>query len=191
MESTRRQYNFVPHEIFNWQDINVILKGVTNFVHVSEKSDEQWIVETTRKIGDWRSLIRTTYMRWRIAVDALERAAITCAQLPESECFVVTTLRPGDKTVEESVLGEWTGPEAAANHQQTAALLPAYGITDLLGAWEEIQFEMYRIFLNHHPQQLMKGENKDLRQLYYARHKGAGATELWQTSWQVRLESDS
>jgi hypothetical protein len=75
MKSTRQQSNFVPHEIFDWNNINVIARGVTNLVHVSDKDEEQWIVETTRKIGDWRSLICTTYMRWSIAIDALHQAA--------------------------------------------------------------------------------------------------------------------
>jgi hypothetical protein len=98
------------------------------------------------------------------------------------------TLRPGKRGAEEIVLGEWTGAEAARNHNQTAQLLPAYGVTDLVGAWEEIQFEMYRIFLNSHPQLLVKDEYKILRPIYYARRKDLNSEEAWQTAWKERLD---
>jgi hypothetical protein len=182
MLSIRQQTNFVPHEVLEWDDINVILKGVQNIVHVSEKPEEQWIVGTTEKIGDWRSLVRTTYMRWYIAIDALEQAARACSNMPTPHSVVVPAIRAGEHGPEEVPLGEWTGEEAARHQHETATLLPAYGITDLLGSWEEIQFEMYRIFLNYHPQPLMKGEHRFLRQIYYARHKSNEAAALWQSS---------
>jgi hypothetical protein len=188
MRSTRQQSNFTPQEIVDWDDVYALAGRVTNLIHVSEKPGEQWIVETTKGIGDWRAVIRTTHMRWRIAIDALLQAAEDCSRLPDSQCFSVTALRAGERGAEEIVLGEWSGEEAASNHCQTAQLLPAYGIADILGAWEETQFAMYRIFLNYHPQALMKGEHKNLRPIYYSRHKNAAGADAWHCAWKQRLD---
>ncbi|WP_207460534.1 hypothetical protein [Azospirillum sp. SYSU D00513] len=185
--SFRQSVNFVPHEQVDWRVFDPTLQRITNFMHVSNKPEEQWIVETTRAIGDWRSLVRTTFMRTILAIDALEAAATACAAKPE-EPISINTLRPSHWGAKEVILHSWTGAEAAGNHRHTAALLPAYGITDLVGAWEEITLSMYRIFLTHHPQLLMTGDHKQMRRLYYDRNKDKAAEEAWSSAWTSRLE---
>jgi hypothetical protein len=185
--SIRQGVNIVPHEFVDWREFDPTLQRITNFVHVSDKPDEQWIVETTRAIGDWRSLVRTTYMHTVLAIDALEKTAASCADQSE-KLISVTTLRPGDWGADEVILHAWTGGEAAENHLRTAALLPAYGVADLVGAWEEITLAMYRIFLIHHPQLLMSGDYKPMRRIYYDRHKDEAASVAWAAAWENRLD---
>ena len=53
--SIRERINFIPHNMKEWNDPALASQGITNLVHESDNPDEQWVVDITKKIGDWRS----------------------------------------------------------------------------------------------------------------------------------------
>jgi len=173
----------------DFSDVRALDGAVTNIVVTSKTGDQEWIAASTKKIGDWRSLMRTTYMRWMLSCHALERAAAECDSFSLDDRFPIRTLRVGPAGLEEAVIGEWTGGEAAANQRKTASLLPAYGVVDLIGAWEETTFGFYRVFLDAHPQILMKDNYKHLRKIYWDRNKDSEAATSWDEAWRERVDT--
>jgi hypothetical protein len=163
---------------------------ITNFVHKARRAEELWIQETTSKIGDWRSVTRSTYIRWALCINGLLLAARNYVEWEPDRQFKINALRVQDKKPELAPIAIWTGKEAAENHERTAELVAAYGMLDLFGALEEILFQAYRIFLEHHPSTLLKGaEQKGLRQLYYAQRRNPALSEEWLVAWRERLDS--
>ena len=184
--SVRDHVSFVPHVHRTWDDPALLMEGVTNITHKSDKPEEQWIVDTTRKLGDWRSKTRSTYMRWALAINGLLHAEEDYKSWAEDRRFQVRTIRATSMVV----LAEWSGEQAAINHNEASKLISGYGVADLFGCLEEIVFEAYRIFLDYHPTKILGGaEFKALRQLYHRSKRDAVLQEEWQAQWTERVEN--
>ncbi|MBM6581668.1 hypothetical protein ILT44_15835 [Microvirga sp. BT689] len=160
---------------------------MTNLIHRAATEDEAWIEEMTTKVGDWRSLSRSVYLRWAITINASELAESRYRALDPDQGLHTTTLRVVDGAPRLVPLAVWTGPEAADNYRQTTPLIAAYGVADLYGALEDIVFDAYEVFLRHHPETIIQGpEFLELRRLHRRRTGSAEALQAWQAAWAVR-----
>ena len=70
MTSIRQRALFVPQKHFEKLPSDEE-GGVTNFIHRTDDPAEKWIEETTAKIGDWKNLSRSIYLRWAITINAM------------------------------------------------------------------------------------------------------------------------
>ena len=188
--SIRDRVNFVPHVRREWSDPVLLETGVANVIHESKKPEEQWITETTKRIGEWRSKAHSTYMRWALSINGLLVAERTYRDWPADKQFFVTSLRWRDGAAVRVPVAEWSGAEAADNHRATAELIAGYGICDLYGCLDEIIFSAYGIYIDHHPHHLLAGpEFKELRILRKAAKRDPSLAEEWETRWKERVDA--
>ncbi len=182
---TRERLNFVPHHFKDWDDPTLATQKVSNFVLESKVVEEQWVVEITRRIGQWRSKSRSTYIRWALTINGLYLGEEKYGKWGAKQRFVVHTMRRNSIVP----LAEWSGEEAAKNHKATAELVSAFGVVDLYGCLEEIVFDAYRLFLHHHPLEILPNPDyRELRQLYHRAKEDAAVRNQWESEWNRRLD---
>ena len=193
MNGPRGDVDMVGHNIFLVPEHPVgNLPPINNVIYRARKPEEQWVEDVTRRIGDWRAKLRSTYIRWALAINGLEVAANRYAE-PEwgqNNKFYVSSLRP-DQTGHLSItpIALWDGTTASKNHRETMPMLAAFGIIDLYARLEEIVFEMYRMFLNHNRQVLLRGDDfQDLRRLRREAENDPAKRPDWEQAWQERLD---
>jgi hypothetical protein len=180
---------FVPHFRIPWQDGVAAIVQPNNLVHRARNADEAWIEEATGKIGDWRSLTRSVYIRWAITINASALAEQRYRDMREDQALRTNTLRVVHGHPEQTILAIWPAPEAAGHYATVTPLIAAYGAADLFGALEDVLFDLYEIFLRHNPEPLMRGaEFRDLRRSWHRRGDNPEAAEAWQTAWAARFD---
>lgn len=186
----RQRAVFVPHVRIPWQDGVAAIIQPDNLVHRARNAEEAWIEEATGKIGEWRSLTRSVYIRWAITINASVLAEQRYRDMPEDQALRTNTLRVVDGRPEQAVLAIWPAPEAAGHYAAVTPLIAAYGAADLFGALEDVLFDLYEIFLRHNPEPLMRGtEFRDLRRSWHRRGDSPEAAEAWQTTWAARFDT--
>lgn len=167
---------------------------VNNVICKSGSEKGAWVEQATTDIGEWRAVFRSTYFRWALAINGVHVAAERYrdpAWQNLGKTFVVRSLRAAPSGQAQLLhLAEWDGETAAKNHLNTQPMLVAYGIIDIAACFEEWVFDVYRCYLNQHPDSLIRGDDfKDLRRL---RKNSAGdeiAANEWSERWQERLDS--
>lgn len=189
LRNLRQRAVFVPHFRIPWQDGVAAIVQPNNLVHRARNADEAWIEEATGKIGDWRSLTRSVYIRWAITINASALAEQRYRDMREDQALRTNTLRVVHGHPEQTILAIWPAPEAAGHYATVTPLIAAYGAADLFGALEDVLFDLYEIFLRHNPEPLMRGaEFRDLRRSWHRRGDNPEAAEAWQTAWAARFD---
>ncbi len=189
----RGRADFVGHKLFPVAAIILDPTIPVNNIIVAASSERgRWLEEAMTAIGEWRATIRSTYIRWAIAINGLFVAGekYRDPQWQSEKQFVVGSLR-SDKTgqAELVTIAQWRGEEASRRHLETVPMLVAYGAIDLFACLEEWLFSMYRVFLNHHPDGLLKGDDfQPLRQLRRKAQTDASFQPAWNDEWQKRLD---
>lgn len=167
-----------------------VSEAPANIILRSDDPALAWVFETTSKIGDWRSECRSTYIRWALCINGLHVAADSyAARKEEAKEFVVRSVRPDTQgRASETVIAKWMFDEASRNHLAALPMLAAYGIIDLFACLEELLFEAYLIWHNHHPLGVLAAgpDRKELRKLYRARGESEEALSLWTQAWEQR-----
>lgn len=200
MSDSRGDVDLVGHNVMFVPEPNVgPLPPIDNIIVKATKPEEQWAEEAMKTIGGWRAKLRSTYIRWALAINALEVAGKKYAD-PDwartHKSFVVSSLRPsgagsdsgGRAHVDSAIIAEWDGPTASQAHFKTMPMLAAFGIIDLYANLEEVVFDLYKLFLNHNPEHLLKGDDfKDLRRLKREAEAEAEKRSAWESAWQERL----
>jgi hypothetical protein len=182
----RSQVNFVPHVHLLPIEGDNNCPPITNVIVRVNDSEDKWIEETTEKIGDWRSLSRTTYIRWSLAINGLMVASERYQDWPGDRKFVVKTMRIDG----EASIAEWSGETTSEHCKSTAELIAANCIVDLYGCLEEVVFEAYRIYLNHNPLAILPGDCfRELRRLFRKFQAGEEGGEAWPEQWEKRVTS--
>jgi hypothetical protein len=185
VQSIRKRASFAPQTRIDWKDRD--LHSITNVLHETDKEEERWIAESTARLGDWRDMSRTVYLRWSLTMNAMEIARDHYAALPNDRALQTVTLRAPDGLARQVPLAIWSGPEASKNYAASQELVAAYGFADLYGVIEDITFDAYEIYLRHHPEPLMQGANyKSLRQAWRGREKNQDA---WRRAWSERYDA--
>lgn len=185
-ESLRRRAGFKKHPHQDW----VGRKGEGSFDIILEKGDKTpgWIADTTRKIPEWRRDVKDVYLRWAITINAMHVARDRYQSHPELG-LETKTFRAPDGRAEIVVLETWTAADTARNYDLSMPSLSAFALTDLYGLLEEIIFEMYLIYLNDDPSDLIKGDEfRELRRLHRRKDQGRDAATEWETAWASRLQ---
>lgn len=186
MSYSRGSFDLVGHNIiFIPEGYIDHLPPINNIIIKATHPEEQWIEDVTEQIGDWRAKLRSTYIRWSLAINGLHVAAEKYAdpEWAKQHRFVVESLRPDD-----SVIANWDGQTASEAHRKTVPMLTAFGIIDLYANLEEVIFSLYRTYLNYHPNKILEGDDfKELRQLQRQAKTDASQRAVWEKAWQEQL----
>ena len=184
-ESIRKRISFNPQRKVDWRDSSV--KSIQNIIHVAGSPDEHWIAETTEKIGDWRNIARSVYIRWAITINAMEVSQNYYKKLSPETALETKAMRVKDGVPCLVNMATWTGAEASENYQIAQQPISAYAFTDMYGVIEDIIFDSYGIFLENNPLTILKGTDfKAQRKLFHSRNK---KPDEWQEAWRIRYNS--
>jgi len=186
--SIRNSVSLDSHTRFQIEDVAKAGLPVTNVIVVADGDAEKtWMEAVTSKIGDWRAFARSVYIRWAITINAMHVAEARYRNQPLA--LTVHALRMENGALGPKVLKAWAGPEAADAYIQALSLVPSYALVDLYGTLEEIVFDFYEIYLRHHPQPLLRGDEfGELRRFYARRNSSAEAEAAWRAAWEVRFK---
>lgn len=185
-KSIRTRALFVPPNHIT-EDVASGNMEITNLIFESTEDKNIWIHETTSKIGDWRNISRSVYLRWAITINAMFISANHYDALADDKRVQTKTMRVLHGDPVSAPLANWTGPEAAEHYRSSVKLIAAYGVSDLVGAIEEIIFECFEIFLRHDPSKFTSGrENKEFRRAYNRRNEVGSS---WPEVWKERYDS--
>jgi hypothetical protein len=186
----RQRAVFVPHVRIPWQEGIAAIVQPDNLVHRARNADEAWIEEATGKIGEWRSLTRSVYIRWAITINASVLAEQRYRDMPEDQALRTDTLRMREEVPARVPLVTWPAHEAADHYAEVTPLIAAYGAADLFGALEDVIFDLYEIFLRHNPEPLLRGDEfRALRRIWHHRGDNGEAGAQWQAAWNERFDS--
>lgn len=194
VSDSRGHVDLVGHNIVSIPEEHVgPLPPIDNVIIHPTRPEEKWIEDVTMQIGDWRAKLRSTYIRWALAINGLHVAAERYAdpqwQRPDKR-FNVTSLRSNECVIDECVIAEWDGLTASEAHRKTVPMLSAFGIIDLYANLEEVIFVLYRTYLNYHPEKILVDDKfRDLRRLRRQAETDASQRSAWETAWQERLDS--
>lgn len=166
---------------------------INNVIAKAKTDRGKWLEDATELIGPTRAEIRSTYIRWALAINGLHVAAERYRDegwQGTHAGFYVTSIRAnhtGQGRIER--IAQWDGETAASNHLVASPMLVAYGMIDLYACLEECVFKLHRAYLNEHPDRLLQGDEfKSLRKL---RNRAAACDEAkneWQAAWQKRCD---
>lgn len=189
MSDSRGDVDLVGHNIVSIPEEHVgPLPPINNIAIRAAHPEDKWIEDATVQIGDWRAKLRSTYIRWALAINGLHVAAERYENpqwQSQGNKFCVTSLR-----LDDGGIAEWDGLTASEAHRKTVPMLSAFGIIDLYANLEEVIFVLYRIYLNYHPEKILEGgEFKDLRRLRRQAESDASQRSVWENAWQDRLDS--
>jgi hypothetical protein len=186
----RARASFVEHIRLGWRDPRITSLPVTNLIHRATGAEDAWIEEATGRIGDWRALTRSVYLRWAITINASELAEQRYRSMPTDQALWTRTLRVmADGSPQQVPLAVWSAPDAADHYAQTTPLIAGYAVTDLFEALEDVIFELYEIMLRHNPGPIIRGEEfRPLRRMWRQRNSSPEAEEDWRKAWVDRYE---
>lgn len=186
VKNIRSRALFVPQQHFEKMD-PLDNRPISNFIHRTDDEKDKWIEETTEGIGDWKNLSRSIYLRWAITINAMVLAEKRYTELPQDQALQTSTLRSVDGIARLVPLAIWPSREAAAHYKSSTPLIAAYGVSDLVGAVEDIIFDCFEIFLRHNPSKFLIGpENKAFRKTFKCR---AEQPKEWAAAWALRYNS--
>ena len=180
-----------PHTFLVGELTSVHPEQVTNLIHRAKSPEEAWIEEATRQVGEWRTLSRSTYLRWAITINACEVAENRYRNIGPETGLRTNTLRVVNGRPEQVPLAIWPGPEAADHYLSTKSLVAAYGVGDLYGAIEDILFDFAEIYYRHNPKNLMQGSEPEIRALrrqWHRRGDDPAAAAAWASAWAERFD---
>jgi hypothetical protein len=184
----RGRATFVPHVRLPWADGIAAIVQPDNMIWRASKPEEAWIEEASAKIGEWRSLTRSVYLRWALTINASAKAEERYGAQPTDQALTTSTLRIVDGVPRQVELARWPGALAAEHYAAVTPLIAAYGVADLYGALEDIIFDFYEIVLRHHPDSLLRGEeHRSLRRLRAQRGASTDAERAWLEAWAERF----
>ena len=188
MSHARHGIDFVGHRIlpnaFDAESTepinNIVIKN-------APKEEHRWLEEASLKIGEWRGILRSMYMRWALAINGLEVAAHEYAKWEPHRRFTVTSHDPSGELIPLAI---WDGRTASENHLKTMPSLAEFGLIDMYSGIEEFVFLLYRTYLTQHPDHLLEGPDyRDLRKIRSAANQGADAQKAWNKALKDRLEN--
>lgn len=189
MSSTRGQVDLVGHIVLPSRALLPGAVAPNNIIVRSPKeAADAWIASASARIGEWRANLRSTYIRWALAINGLEVAAnrYDDSAFHDKE-FLVHSISADSPKV---VIAAWDGSTAAKAHRSTMPMLAAFGVIDMYAGLEEALFDFYRVFLSQHQGLILQGEEfKDLRRLRRDAASSAEATAAWEAAWSARLDA--
>ncbi len=164
---------------------------IDNFVIETKDESKKWIQHSMQCIHEWRSVFRSSYVHWALAINGLHSAAqkYSDVEWQGNNMFYVESLRVGgDGKARPEKIVVWSGEQAADAHYETIAMLCSSAVIDLFSTLEDFIFNMYRVFLDNHPEVLFRHkEYEHLKQFHAERSSNAGTSRKWQRVWKESL----
>ncbi|MGR9426280.1 hypothetical protein [Rhizobium leguminosarum] len=184
----RARATFVPHVRVPWTDGTAAIVEPDNMIWRASRPEENWIEDSTAKIGEWRALVRNVYLRWALTINASAKAEERYRALPSDQALTTSSLRVVDGAPRQVEIARWPGAQAAEHYAAITPLIAAYGVADLYGALEDIIFDFYEIVLRQNPDSLLRGdEYRPLRRLRAQRGASPEAEKAWRKAWDLRF----
>lgn len=185
--SARGQFDLVGHTLIRYEELTGVA-GANNWIITSENPDDDWSTALMKQIGEWRAVLRSTYIRWAMAINGLHVAAARYEVDTSPKQFVVNSTRTGPAGPHQQVIAEFSFKQAAENHLKIQPVLCAHGFIDMYAGLEEMIFGMYRKYLTAHPDHLMRGADyKDLRKLRANAQNSPEEKAAWEEALRQRL----
>lgn len=188
--SFRTRVRLEEHHRIAMSDPAILREPVTNIIYdPGDAPEKQWIGRMTEKLGDWRAVSRSAYIRWALILNAAHVSEGYYEALPKDRALIVHAARGKDGKLYQTPMKQYDGSTAAGAYREIIPTIAGYAIADLYGVLEEIIFDAYEIFLSHSPAPLMEGaEYRDLRRLHARRNESEGDREAWETAWSQRFD---
>jgi hypothetical protein len=185
--TARGQFDLVGHSLIRYEEITLpSFPGVNNWILAPEDPKDEWARSLMQLIGDWRATLRSTYLRWAMAINGLHVASNRYGTPTDEKKFVISSTRSDrEGTRRQQVIAEFTFQEAANYHLQIQPMLCAHGFIDMYAGLEEMIFALYRTFWKANPDTLIRGEEfKELRKLKMA----AVESDQKKGDWELAIE---
>ena len=190
-----RNINLIEHVHTAIDDVNAYehLPDIDNLIVSAEKEEDKWIEDTTRLIGDWRSIFRSTYLRWALSINGLHVASEKYSNQDwyNKNSFYVQSIRIGQNgTPEQAKMVTWDGVTAARAHLKTIDMMAAWGLIDLYGCFEEYIFTIYRAYLRYYPESILQGDEfRQLRKLNQMKKQDTSLCLEWENKMKERMDN--
>lgn len=186
--SARGQFDLVGHALIRYDELPSV-QVASNWIITSTNPNDAWTTLLMKQIGEWRSILRSTYIRWAMAINGLHVAAAKYEADASPKKFTVRSTRQNPSGPHQEVIAEYTFKEAAANHLKIQPMLCAHGFIDMYAGLEEMIFGMYRQYLSIHPDHLMEGAAyRDLRKLRKNAENSPEEKAAWEEAIRQRLD---
>lgn len=188
--TARGQFDLVGHSLIRYEEITLpSFPEVQNWIMAPEDPKDGWTRDLMQLIGDWRATLRSTYLRWAMAINGLHTASEKYKTSTEEKKFVVSSIRSNKEgTPRLEVIAEFTFQEAANHHLKIQPMLCAHGFIDIYAGLEEMIFALYRTYWKANPDMLIKGEEfKELRRLKRAASESEDSKNEWERAFEQRL----
>lgn len=186
-----REIDFVGHTTVKIDQFGSSeLQDISNIIVYTENAEFKWIEETSKNVGEWRARFMSTYIRWALSINGLHVAAEKYSNKAwkAEKQFNVESIRVRDNTIEKAVIAQWKGDFASKAHLETIGMLSGWGLIDLCGCMEEFVFDFYKIYLTHHPDILLQGDEfKKLKKLYKQSLIDDSVKDEWDKEFTNRL----
>lgn len=186
--SFRNRILFVGHDTaFPVDPAAPVPKSRLWLTYTTDDPAQKWIEIATNRSAEHAAFYRSVYMRWAITINALNVARDRYSEPGAKGLQILQAVR-GDDGPQVVPLDTWWPETAAENYEKSIPLMAAYGIQDLFGAMEEIIFDLYEIYLDAHPLEILKGPDfKDQRRLHRERNDGPEQETAWSAAWAERM----
>lgn len=187
--SLKRELIFTPQSILVGGPTYNNIKIADNIIRKTDIPELKWLEDSTTKIGHWRGIFRSVYIRWALSINGLHVAneKYTDTKFKKEKSFTVSCYRQQNTGLVLENLVNWDGDTAGRSHLETINMLASYGIIDLYSCLEDFILDFYKIYLRHNPNQLLKGpENRSFRAIYSSR---ASKPDEWSIALEDRLKN--
>lgn len=189
----RGQIDLVGHRLIRYTDFTPgSILSANNWIVAPSDPANEWMRSLMQLIGEWRAILRSTYIRWAIAINGLHVAAERYRNNADpTRAFQVRSVR-SDKTgsAHESAIAQFNFQEAADAHLKAQPMLCAHGFIDLYAGLEEMIFAFYRTFLSSNPELILRGDEfREHRRARRDAGKGPTEEQKWEALWTARLDA--
>jgi hypothetical protein len=171
--TARGQFDLVGHSLIKYEEISLpSFPDASNWIVAPEDPEEEWARSLMQLIGDWRATLRSTYLRWAMAINGLYVASDKYKTSKDEKKFVVSSTRSDqDGRPRQQVIAEFSFEEAADYHLQIQPMLCAHGFIDMYAGLEEMIFALYRTYWKANPETLIGSPPERLYGLDCSRYK--------------------
>jgi hypothetical protein len=186
--SARGQFDLVGHTLIRYEELSNV-EAANNWIITSKNPDDDWSTALMKQIGEWRAVLRSTYIRWAMAINGLYVAAAKYEADASPKKFTVKSMRTDPSGPHQQVIAEYSFKEAAEDHLKIQPMLCAHGFIDMYAGLEEMIFGMYRKYLATNPDHLMEGASyRDLRKLRNNAQNSPEEKAAWEEALRQRLD---
>src|SRR5579883_2775117 len=189
----RGQFDLVGHKLLRYDEfIPGSLVAANNWIAAPSNPEDEWMRSLMVLIGEWRAILRSTYIRWAMAINGLHVAAEKYQRdNTNAKAFEVRSVR-SDKSgnIEQAAVLQMSFAEAAEAHLKVQPMLCAHGFIDMYAGLEEMIFAFYRIFLSARPELILRGDEfKAHRKAQRNAKSGPEQQRTWEELWAKRLHA--